>query len=130
MAIRKIHSRSITDSGIAAVDIEDNLVLSGTDAVTLPSGTTAQRGSGVAGKFRYNTDDNQFEGYADGSWGSIGGSGGATGGGSDAIFYENGQTITTDYTITSSTNAVSTGPITVNSGITVTVPSGSRWVVL
>ena len=58
------------------------------------------------------------------------GGGGASGGGSDAIFYENGQTITTSYSITANTNAMSTGPLTVNSGVSVTVPSGSRWVVL
>ena len=55
---------------------------------------------------------------------------GATGGGNDKIFIENGQTVTTSYTIPSTINAMSTGPITINSGITVTVPSGSRWVVL
>ena len=56
--------------------------------------------------------------------------GGATGGGSDSIFYENGQTVTTDYTITSGNNAMTTGPISINSGVTVTVPSGSVWVVI
>lgn len=56
--------------------------------------------------------------------------GGATGGASDAIFYENGQTVTADYTITTNTNAMSTGTITINSGVSVTVPSGSRWVIL
>ena len=56
--------------------------------------------------------------------------GGATGGDSDAIFYENGQTVTTNYTITTNNNAMSTGTITINSGITVTVPSNSRWVIL
>lgn len=52
---------------------------------------------------------------------------GASGGGSDRIFYENGQTITTNYTITTNNNAVTAGPVTINSGITVTVPSGSYW---
>lgn len=56
--------------------------------------------------------------------------GGATGGGSDAIFYENGKTVTTNYTITTGSNAMSTGPVTINSGVTVTIPSGSRWVIL
>jgi len=55
---------------------------------------------------------------------------GATGGGVDAVFYENSQEVTTDYTITSGKSASSTGPITVNTGITVTIPSGSRWVIL
>ncbi len=56
--------------------------------------------------------------------------GGATGGGSDEVFYENDQAVTTDYTITASHNAVTAGPITVNNGITVTIPSGVRWVVV
>ena len=55
---------------------------------------------------------------------------GAAGGGSDDIFWENGQTVTTDYTITSGKNAMSAGPIAINSGVTVTVPSGSRYVVI
>lgn len=54
----------------------------------------------------------------------------ATGGSTDQVFFENGQTVTTNYTVTSGKNALSTGPITVNSGVAVTVPSGSRWVVL
>lgn len=44
--------------------------------------------------------------------------------------YENASTISADYTIATGNNAMSTGPITVDSGVTVTVPSGSRWVVL
>lgn len=104
---------------------------SSTGSAVMPSGTTAQRnGSPNAGNLRFNTTDTSFEGYDGSAWGAIGGGGGASGGGSDAIFYENGQTITTSYSITASTNAMSTGPLTVNSGVSVTVPSGSRWVVL
>ena len=46
------------------------------------------------------------------------------------IFYENGQTVDANYTITSSKNAVSAGPVSIASGVTVTVPSGSRWAVV
>ena len=56
--------------------------------------------------------------------------GGATGGGSDEVFYENDQTVTTNYSISASHNAVTAGPITVNNGVTITVPSGVRWVVV
>jgi hypothetical protein len=59
-----------------------------------------------------------------------GGSGGATGGGADQIFFNNGQTVTADYTIPSATNSGTFGPITVNSGISVTVSSGSSWTVI
>lgn len=59
-----------------------------------------------------------------------GGSGGATGGGTDQIFFENGQNVTEDYTITSGKNAGTFGPITIDSGVTVTVPSGSVWTIV
>ena len=55
---------------------------------------------------------------------------GASGGGSDQIFYENDQTVTTNYTITNNKNAMSAGPITVNSGVTVTVGDGETWTVV
>ena len=55
---------------------------------------------------------------------------GATGGGSDQIFWENDQTVTTNYTITNGKNAMSAGPITINSGVTVTVGAGETWTVV
>jgi len=55
---------------------------------------------------------------------------GATGGGSDKIFYENSQAVTADYTITSNKNAMSAGPITINNGVSVTVPSGSTYTIV
>lgn len=64
--------------------------------------------------------------YGDGSK-LTGISAGATGGGDDRIFYENQRTVTTDYTIGSSNNAMSAGPITINSGVTITIPSGAEW---
>ncbi len=97
-------------------------------AAQIPAGTTAQRPTAATGQFRFNSDVTKFEGYNGSAWGSVGG--GATGGGSDEIFVENGQTVTTSYTLTTNKNASSVGPITVNSGVTVTVPSGSNWVVL
>lgn len=55
---------------------------------------------------------------------------GAVGGGSDKVFYENEKTITTDYTITNNKNAMTVGPVIINNGITVTVPSGSIWSII
>jgi hypothetical protein len=57
----------------------------------------------------------------------ISGSGGATGGGADQIFYENGQIVNTNYTITTNNNAGTFGPVSVATGVTVTVPTGSVW---
>ena len=55
---------------------------------------------------------------------------GATGGGSDEVFYENGQNITTNYTITNGKNAGSFGPITIDNGVTVTVGSGETYTIV
>jgi hypothetical protein len=99
-----------------------------TGAVKIPVGTTAQRPTGADGKIRFNSDTDKFEGYDGTAWGQLGG--GATGGGSDQVFVENGQVVTTSYTLPGTKNASSTGPITIDSGATVTVSSGSRWVVL
>jgi hypothetical protein len=67
--------------------------------------------------------------YIYGYWGAISGNG-ATGGLGNPVFYENDQTVTADYTITTNKNAMSAGPITVNTGITVTVPTNSTWVIV
>lgn len=53
-----------------------------------------------------------------------------SGGGTDEVFLQNDQTVTANYTIPSTKNAMSTGPITINSGVTVTVSSGARWVII
>ena len=101
---------------------------SATGSSNLSVGTTAQRdGSPAAGMIRYNSTLGQFEGYGS-AWGAIGG--GATGGGSDTWAVEHDNTITQSYTIGTGKNVVSAGPLTVNSGATVTVPSGSNWVIV
>ena len=101
---------------------------SATGSGQLPSGTTAQRdGSPSAGMIRYNSTTASFEGYGT-AWGSIGG--GAAGAGGDEVFYENEKNVTTSYSITTNENAMSAGPVTVDSGATVTIPSGSTWVIV
>lgn len=99
-----------------------------TGAADIPFGTTGERPSAATGYFRFNTTLSKFEGYNGSSWGSVGG--GATGGGADDLFIENGQIVTTNYTISAGKNAGTFGPISVNSGVTVTVPSGSTWTVV
>lgn len=97
---------------------------SSTGAALIPSGTEAERPTPATGHLRFNTDATSFEGYNGTEWGSIGG--GAT---SDAI-YENSATITENITLVTGRNGMSTGPITINSGVTVTVESGARYVVI
>jgi hypothetical protein len=79
---------------------------------------------------RFNTDLDSFEGYDGVEWGEIGGGGGATGGGDDQVFYQNDQVVTTDYTIPADQNAMTAGPIDIQAGVTVTVSTGARWVVV
>jgi hypothetical protein len=52
------------------------------------------------------------------------------GGGSNRVFFENDIIVTDNYTITTNKNALTAGPITVASGVTVTVPAGSIWTVV
>ena len=106
-----------------------DVLLTGTGVLDLPVGTTAQRpGSPTSGMIRFNTDLTQFEGYNGSAWSQVGG--GATGGGADTVFLENSNTVTTNYTLSTGKNAVSAGPVTINAGITVTVPSGASWVIV
>ena len=55
---------------------------------------------------------------------------GATGGSTDKIFWENGQTVTADYTITNNHNAGTWGPVTINSSVTVTIGDGEYWTIM
>ncbi len=89
---------------------------------------TAIADAPVTGMIRYNSTNSAFEGYGASGWAGIGG--GATGAGGDEVFILNSQIITTSYAIPSGKNASSTGPLTVNGSVTITIPSGSRWVIL
>ncbi len=100
---------------------------SNTGSAYLPSGTTGQRdGSPAAGYLRFNSTTTSFEGYNGSAWGAIGGGGNTV---SEGLF-EHANTISANYSITSGNNAIAGGPITINSGISVTVPSGSTWTIV
>jgi hypothetical protein len=121
-------SRIYTGSAWENVIVDTTTVVAktgNTGSAVVPSGTTAQRdGSPTNGYFRYNSDLDSFEGYVDGAWGGVGG---AQAGG---VIYENSQTVTSNYTITTGKNGFSVGPISIDSGVTVTVPSGSVWTII
>ena len=115
----------------------------GTANINLPGVNTAgnQNTSGTSGGFTAGNASNLNSGTIpdarfpstlpaiDGS-NLTGISAGATGGGSDEVFYENDQTVTTNYTITNGKNAMAAGPITINSGVTVTVGSGETLTIV
>ena len=94
-----------------------NVTFSGTGYVQMPVGATTDRPSTPAeGMLRYNSTLDTFEGFSNNQWGSVGNGAGATGGGPDEVFYENDQTVTISYTIPSTKNAMTTGPITLGAG--------------
>lgn len=146
-----------------------------TGALLISKGTTAQQPSpSVTGMLRYNTTNNQFEGYSGSSpsWKSVGGAAvsndtstasdlypaflNQTTGTAENVYtsnakllykpstgelkasapvasngiFVNSTTVAASYTIASGTNGFSVGPITVNSGVTLTVASGQRHVVI
>ena len=118
------------DAGISTFK---NTTINDTGFLRLPTGTTALRpsaGISTQGMMRYNTTLSKFEGYTypAETWGTLGG--GAGGGGADEVFVENAMVVTTDYELTSGKSASSAGPITINSGVTVTIPSGQNWIIL
>lgn len=119
-------SKKVTALQIATYVYSPNeITLAGTGALRVQKGTTAERpGTPNAGMIRYNTSTGGFEGYTT-DWGSIGG--GASAGG---VIYENGTTISANYTLSTGKNGLSVGPITIASGVTVTIPSGQVWMVL
>lgn len=125
LGLAPLASPSFTGTASFAGDVN----LTGTGYIDIPAGTTAQRpGSPSSGMIRFNTSLGQFEGHNGTAWGQLGG--GATGGGSDTVFIENGQTVTSNYTLSTGKNAVSAGPVTVNAGVSVVIPSGASWVIV
>jgi hypothetical protein len=124
-----IHPSDTTKSNLTNTVIKD----SDTGAAHLPSGTTAQRPlSPINGYMRYNSDSSAMEAYVDGAWGSVGG--GATGGGTDHVFFISDYVVTTNYTIPTGKSSIAVGDINgnliINSGVMVTLPANSRLVVL
>ena len=118
----------VNGTTLFTIDQYGDLISSGTGYFIPPNGTTGQRpGSPAQGMFRYNTTLGIFEGYTSGGWGAIAGSGGAV---ANGVIYQNYTFITQSYTLSNQTNGFSVGPVSINAGATVTVPSGQRWLVL
>jgi len=122
-----------TNLGLAALagaTFTGSVIHNYTGALRVPVGTTAQRpGSPATGDFRWNSTLASAEIYNGSAFAAVGGGAGATGSGGDEVFFESDTNVTTSYTITSGKNAHTVSPV-INSGVTVTVPSGSLFVIL
>lgn len=118
----------VATTAFVNAEISNDAVLktSNIGSAAIPSGTTAQRDVTPAiGYTRFNTTLNSPEVWNGTEWAPMGG--GATGAPGNYVFVENDQTVTGDYTLTAGKNAGSFGPITINAGVTVTVPTGATW---
>ena len=118
---------------LAGATFTGEVVFNSTGSIQLPSGTTAQRpGSPTNADIRYNSTEHEVEVYKNGAWSDIGSGQGATGGddGDNAVFWENQQNVTHDYSITASRNAGSFGPVVIDANKTVTIPSTSSWTIV
>lgn len=113
-------------SGYVQIDADGTLSFDATSSVKLPSGTTAQRPtSPQAGDLRWNTTDGSAEIYDGTEWGAVGG-----GGASETGFVAHAHTITTAQEIETGYNAVSGGPITIDTGGSVTLATDSVWTIV
>jgi hypothetical protein len=103
------------------------LDITGTDAIKVPSGSDAQRPTGVNGYIRYNTTSNSFEGYASNAWSSLGGvkdvdqdtyikAEVSPGSDEDTLYFYNGGTLTTQLSASGFTT-ITVDDITLNDNI-------------
>jgi hypothetical protein len=108
-----------------AIQVSGDTVIYNDKVFRVGSGTTAQRPvSPALGMIWFNTTLGSFEGYNGSEWKGVGG------GAINDLFYENIQTVASSYTIPATKNAMTTGPITIQNDVSVTVSAGARWVVL
>jgi len=117
-----LYATNIATGAVTAADIPDgNITLSKlhTDVQTPINDVANKQATLVSG-----TNIKTLNG------GSIVGSGNLIVGAQQDVFYENSQTVSSSYTITTNKSAMSAGPVTLNSSVTVTIPSGSRWVIV
>ena len=125
-------SGDVTMTNAGAVTVANNAVSlaklsDGTQGGTIyygAAGAPTELAAGTSGLFLKT----QGAG-ANPTWASVP-AGAPTGGGTDKVFFENEQSVDTDYTLTAANNAVSAGPCTVASGVTVTIPTGAAWVIV
>ena len=118
LAANAVTTGKILDGTIVAGDLADNAVTNSKvadDAI----GIAELSATGTASSSVYLRGDN--------AWSTVP-AGSPTGGGSDKIFFENGQTVTTAYSVTANYNAVSAGPVSVQANVTLT--GTSEWVIV
>ena len=123
-----ISANKLGNDAVTTAKIASNAVTSAkiaTNAVT--NAKMADDAVGIAELSATGTASSSVYLRGDNAWSTVP-AGSPTGGGSDKIFFENGQTVTTAYTLTANYNAVSAGPVSVQANVTVT--GTSEWVIV
>ena len=119
LAPNAVTTGKISPGAVESTDLADNAVTNAKvadDAI----GIAELSATGTASASNFLRGDN--------AWTAVTTS--PVGAGSDLIFYQNGQTVTTDYTVTASNNAMSAGPVSVTPGVNVTLTGTSEWVIV
>lgn len=93
------------------------VTVTGTTSFTYTMATNPGGSASVIGTYTYA------------NWGALGSGSGIGGASAGGAVYENKQSITANYTMTANYNGHSVGPITINAGVSVTIPVGSIWLV-
>jgi hypothetical protein len=122
LGANSVDATSIATGAVTIADIPDGNITLGklhTDVQTPINAVAGKQATLVSG-----TNIKTLNG------GSIVGSGNLIVGAQQDVFYENSQTVSSSYTITTNKSAMSAGPVTLNTSVTVTIPSGSRWVIV
>ena len=133
MAVRKIHSNSIPDNAITTDHIGTGVIVSDDIAANAVTTTDIQDDAVVAAKLATNSVGIDALNLSDGTSGQVlvtDGSGTISfseAGAKSDIFWENAQTLSANYSIAANRSAMSAGPITLGSGVTVTLGSNARW---
>jgi hypothetical protein len=130
LSVANIWFESTGTNRIDSIPSNNLIRVTGAGGMIIPGGNTAARPTAnLAGTIRFNTDSGSFEAWdtVTNKWRAPST---AAGGGTDRVFFENQQNVSSDYTITTGYNAGTFGPITVNSGVTVTIPSDAIWTVV
>ena len=144
MAINTVNSAGIADGSIVNADVKSDAAIALSKLASDPS-NAANISSGTLPAARIADDSiteakldihaapsgtDKVLGYTANGMEWTVAAAGATGAGGDKIFWENGQTVTTDYTITNNHNAGTWGPVTINSSVTVTIGDGEYWTIM
>ena len=125
-----ISANKLGNNAVTTAKIDDDAVTLAKQAAGTQGGTIYYGAAGAPTELAAGTSGKFLKTQGSGAnpvWDDVP-AGAPTGGGSDKIFFENGQTVTTAYTLTANYNAVSAGPVSVQANVTVT--GTSEWVIV